>query len=327
MSHATAPRALRISAPLVLRSLTVPAALLVVALVFGLASPRFLTATNLLTILNQAAVVGVIGIGMTFVLMLAGIDLSVGSTATLATVVLSELLVNHPLPVGLAMALALLTGVGVGLVNGLLVVKALVPPIIVTLGTLSAVQAIAQYLSGSQTTSLDSFGVLTYLGQGYVGRVPVPGIILLVLAGAGQLALARTAACRRLRAIGANRDAAALMGLPVVRSTVAVYVLSGLLASFAGLIIAGQLSASTPNAGYGLELPAITAAVLGGTSLFGGSGSVIGTLVGSILLAAVFNGLILLGFSAFTQQVATGVILALTIALNEALRRRSEAAR
>jgi ribose transport system permease protein len=183
---------------------------------------------------------------------------------------------------------------------------------------------VAQYASGSQTTDLVGFGLLSYLGVGRVQDVPVPGILMVLLAMLAQALFAWSAPFRRLRAIGANPAASILMGLPASRYVVGAFVVSGMLAGVAAIVISGRLSSASPNAGFGLELAAITAAVLGGTALTGGSGSAIGSLIGALLLATVFNGLILMGFSAFAQQVATGVILAIAVAVNMALRRHSE---
>jgi ribose transport system permease protein len=304
-------------------SVTALAALIVLGVVFSVASPRFLTTTNLLTILNAASVVGILALGMTVVLIAGGIDLSVGSAASLTTVLLSQFLLVLGLPIPLALVCALLVGALMGLANGLVVVKARVPPIIVTLGTMAILRAFADYASGSQVADLSKFQSLLYLGQGYFGPVPVPGILLLVLAVVMQILLTRATVFRRFQAIGANPAASWLMGLPVGGYTVAAFVVSGLFAALAGVVLTGQLAGSTPNAGYGLELPAITAAVLGGTNLRGGSGSAIGSLIGALLLSTIFNGLILLGFSPFAQQVATGAILAAALTLNEWLRRQA----
>jgi ribose/xylose/arabinose/galactoside ABC-type transport system permease subunit len=307
-----------------LTSLVPPFAVVLLGLIFSVSTSSFLTLDNLLTILNDAAVTGIIGIGMTFVLLVAGIDLSVGSVATLTTVVLSEVAVTRGAGLAAGMTVALLFGVLVGVGNGVMVVRGRVPPIIVTLGALFIVQGVAQKVSGGQAVSLVQFNNLVYMGTGYVGRVPFPGILLIGLTVVLHLVNTRTAFCRRLQAIGSNREAARLMGLKIDRYIVAVYAFSGFMAAVGGLVIAGQLESSSPNAGYQLELPVITAVVLGGTSLFGGFGSVAGTFFGAFLLAEIFNGLIQLGLSnAFYQQVFTGVILALAVALNEALRRRA----
>lgn len=306
-----------------LPSIASPIGLIVLGTVFAIGSPRFLTSTNLLTILNEASIVGILALGMTVVLIVGGIDLSVGAVASLTTVLISQILLKFGMPLEIALPTVLLVGFVIGLANGFVVVKAHVPAIIVTLGTMSIVYAIAAYASGSQIADLSNYGLLVFLGQGYIGPLPVPGILLVLLVLGAQVLFSRSVVFRRLRAIGASVRAAYLMGLPVESYTIAAFAVSGVLAALAGIVLAGQLAGSTPNAGKGLELPAITAAVLGGTTLLGGSGSAIGSLLGALLLATAFDGLILLGFSPFSQQIATGVILALAIALNEWLRRRA----
>ena len=306
-----------------LRDLAIPIVLLVLIAVFGIANPRFLSTYNLLTIINDASVVGTLALGMTFVLILAGIDLSVGSVVTLTTVVLGVVLVKVGLPTPVGILLGLLTGALVGLINGLIIVKARVPAIITTLGTLSIGSGVAFLITEGATISLRKFDVLTTIGQGRIGSVPIPAIILLVLAIGCHILLTRTTVGTRVRAIGSNRNASHVMGLGVQRYTVGVYVLSGFLASIGGLIVAGRLSVASATAGNQLELSAIAAAVLGGTSLFGGQGTIIGTLVGAIILSVLLNGLILLGVPFFYQLVATGSAIVLAVAFNEALRPRA----
>lgn len=304
-------------------TLAAPAALVVVGIAFAILSPRFLTPTNLLTIMSEAAVVGILALGVTVVLVVGGIDLSVGSMVSLTSVLLSIALREVGLPIELAIIVAIVAGGLLGAFNGLLVVVTGVPTIIVTLGTLSIFRALAQFASGSQTTDLVGYGLLNFLGVGRIEDVPVPGILMILLIMVAQAFFAWSAPFRRLRAIGANSQASILMGLPASRYVVGAFVISGMLAGIAGIVISGRLSSASPNAGFGLELAAITAAVLGGTALTGGSGSAIGSLIGALLLATVFNGLVLMGFSAFAQQVATGVILAIAVAVNMAIRRRS----
>lgn len=297
------------------------AVLVLLVAFFSLASNRFLSVTSVLKILNDAAVVGIMALGMTFVLILAGVDLSVGSVVTLTTVIVGTFLVTLPIAVPLAMLLALITGVTVGLANGAIVSRLGVPPIITTLGTLSIVQSVASFITQGAITSLSDFDAVTFFGQGHLGIVPVPVIILLGLAVVCHVLLTRTRFGVTVRAIGTNRLASQLMGIDVSGYTIAVYALCGFLASVAGLIVAGRIAAASSQAGVGLELPAIAAAVLGGTSLFGGSGSILGTLVGAVILQVLFSGLILLGVPFFYQLVATGVVLILAVAFNEALRR------
>lgn len=304
-----------------LRELAIPAALLALVVFFSIVTDEFLSVTNILKVVNDAAVVGTLALGMTFVLILAGIDLSVGAVVTLTTVLLGVLLVDIEAPIALAIGLALLAGAGVGLANGLIIVKMEVPPLITTLGTLSILAGINSYITEGAITSLGRFDAVLYIGQGYVGEVPFPAILLMALALTCHILLTRTTFGARIRAIGGNRQASAAMGLDVAGYTVAVYAISALLASVGGLIVAGRLAASSPQAGLGLELQAIAAAVLGGTSLFGGRGSIVGTLAGTLILSVLFNGLILLGVPFLYQLVVTGLVVLTAVAFNEAVRR------
>lgn len=305
-----------------LRSVSMPLILLLLISFFAVTTPRFLSTNNLLKIVNNAAVGGTLALGMTFVLIIAGIDLSVGAVVTLTTVVLGVFVLRFPVNAGMAILLALLAGSAVGFLNGILVVKARVPALIVTLGTMSIVQSAASFITKGDTITLRSSKVISFLGQGYVGIVPVPALILIILATISYVVLNYTTFGAYIRAIGGNKDASILMGVDVALYQVVVYVLSGLMASLAGIMVAGRLQMGSSQAGEGLLLPAIAAAVLGGTSLFGGEGSVVGTLVGALILNVLFNGLILYGLPFFYQLVATGVILILAIALNEAIRER-----
>jgi ribose/xylose/arabinose/galactoside ABC-type transport system permease subunit len=303
------------------REFSMLAVLLLLVAFFSLTSNRFLSVANILKILNDTAVVGILALGMTFVLIIAGVDLSVGSVVTMTTVVLGTFLVTLPVALPLAIVLALLTGCLIGVANGLVVSRLGVPPIITTLGTLSIVQSLASFITQGAITSLSDFEPVTFVGQGHVGAIPVPVVILVGLTAICHIVLTRTSFGARVRGIGTNRQASSLMGINVAGYTMAVYALSGLLASVAGLIVAGRIAAASSQAGVGLELPAIASVVLGGTSLFGGSGSIVGTLVGALILSVLFSGLILLGLPFFYQLVATGAVLVLAIAANEALRR------
>jgi ribose/xylose/arabinose/galactoside ABC-type transport system permease subunit len=304
-----------------IREFSMLAVLLLLMAFFSVASNRFLSVANVLKILNDTAVVGILALGMTFVLIIAGVDLSVGSIVTMTTVVIGTFLVTLPVALPIALVLGLLTGPVIGLANGLIIARLGVPPIITTLGMLSIVQSLASYITQGAITSLSDFEPVTFLGAGHVGAIPVPVVILLALTAICHILLTRTSFGARVRGIGTNRRASSLMGINVAGYTMAVYALSGLLASVAGLIVAGRIAAASSQAGVGLELPAIASVVLGGTSLFGGSGSILGTLVGALILSVLFSGLILLGLPFFYQLVATGLVLVLAIAANEALRR------
>lgn len=187
---------------------------------------------------------------------------------------------------------------------------------------MSIVQSIAPFATRGAIISISDFPSITFLGQGRIGGVPVPAIILIVLTIISYILLQSTTFGTYLRAIGGNRQATMLMGVNVAAFEVATYMLSGLMAGIAGLMQAGRLSMGSSQAGLGLELPAIAAAVLGGTSLFGGYGTIAGTFVGALIISVLFNGLILIGVPFFYQLLATGVVLILAVAFNEAIRER-----
>jgi len=273
-------------------------------------SHRFLTVPNLLNVLRQVAIVGILAIGQTFVILTAGIDLSVGSTLGLAVVLFAGLLEHHG--PALALPLGLLAGLAVGLVNGLGVAFTRVPAFIMTLGMLSFVRGLAFiYTGGTPIPIIDeSFYAV---GNGYLLGVPIPSLILIAALIASALVLRLTPFGRCVYAIGSNQDAARLSGVPVRRYKTAVYAISGCLAALAGLVFASQLGVGTPIAGQAYELDAIAAVVVGGTSLFGGRGSVLGTFVGTLIIGVLANVLNLTGVDPFVQQLFKGALIVIAV--------------
>jgi ribose/xylose/arabinose/galactoside ABC-type transport system permease subunit len=304
-----------------IRNLAIPLVLLVLIGFFGLTTDRFLSLANLVTIVSDSAVVGVLAVGMTIVLIVAGVDLSVGAVVTMTTVLLGVFLRQWDFPAPLGIGTVILVGALIGFVNGLVVVFLRVPAIIATLASMSMINGLALLITGGATQSLRRFGLLTLFGQGWVGPVPVPALVLIVVVGFGHVFLTRTVIGTRLRAIGENPAASHLMGLPVGSYMLGVYTACAVLASVAGIMVAGRLSSASAQAGLGLELSAIAAAVLGGTALTGGKGTVIGTLVGSLILSVLLNGLIHLGVPFFWQLVVTGLALVVAVAFQASLSR------
>jgi ribose transport system permease protein len=296
-------------------NLTVFLVLLATIAFFSIATDRFFSVANLITIVADASVVGVLSVGMTFVLIVAGVDLSVGAVVTMTTVLLGVFLRQWGLPSPLALAAVFAAGALLGAVNGVVVVLLQVPAIIATLASMSIVNSLALLITGGATQSLRRFALLTFFGQGWVGPFPVSALVLLLVVLLGHLFLTATVKGTRLRAIGENPTASYLMGLPVRRYQVGVYVACGVLAALAGVIVAGRLSSASAQAGLGLELSAITAVVLGGTALTGGKGTIIGTLIGALFLSVLLNGLIHLGVPFFWQLVVTGLALILAVAV------------
>jgi ribose transport system permease protein len=305
-----------------IRVYTMPAILIVLIAFFSVLAPHFFSFANIMLIFSNASITGILAVGMTFVLILGGIDLSVASNVTITTVVVSYFLVTFPVAPGLAVVISLIPGCLIGLLNGFLIIRARVPALIVTLGTASILQSIASFVTQGAITSLGEFKLLTFIGQGALWKaIPVPAILFIGLAVLAQIVLTKTPFGSYIQAIGGNRNAARLMGLQVERQQIFVYILSGFMAAISGIIVAGRLSMASSQTGVGLELPSIAAATLGGSLLTGGSGTVSGTVVGALILSVVFNGLILLGVPFFYQLAATGLILLLAVAFNEAVRK------
>jgi ribose transport system permease protein len=296
----------------VVSQLAAAGALIVVFIFLSIASPVFLSADNLFNVGAQTAVVAVIAIGMTLVIITAGIDLSVGSVAALSGVVGVMMMANLGLPVPLAIIGGTLVGALAGLVNGLLVSVAGLAPFIATLGMLTVARGLVYIVTNAQAIfgAPDSFRLL---GQGVIGPIPIPILVIVVVAVAGYIVLSRTRLGRYAYAMGSNLEAARLSGIPVRRYLTSVYVISGALAGFGGMIAASRVNSGQPNFGIGLELDVIAAAVIGGASLFGGQGTVLGTLIGAFLIALIRNGAVLLDVSTFYQQVIIGVVIWLAV--------------
>ena len=294
-----------------------------VVLVAGLsiASPFFLSVSNALNILLATSVIGILGFASTFVIAAAGIDLSVGSVLGLAGVA-GALTVNAldlPWPAGIVASLS--AGVLCGLVNGALVARAGIPAFIVTLGMLGVARGAALVLTNGQPV----YGLpapMVWLGQGRPFGVPVPVLAFLGVAAVTHFVLSRTRFGRYALVIGDNQNAARATGINVERHLLALYALAGGLAGLAGLLSAARVNSGDPTAGTGYELTAITAAILGGTNLFGGRASVVGTLIGALIMGVLQNGLNLLAVSSFYQQMAIGAVLVLAVWLDQLNRGR-----
>jgi galactofuranose transport system permease protein len=303
-------------------------ALLALVLFGALRYENFLGAYNVLSFLRYNSMFALVALGMCFVIMTGGIDLSVGAVAAMASVV-SALLSPYGLTV------ALLGGVGAGLlagaVNGLAVVRLGILPFITTLATMLAANGTALLLAGNQTVSVSWDGLFVELGQGDLFGLPIPALVAGAAFAAGSVVLNYTGFGRTVLAVGDNEEAARLMGLPVKRVTFGVYLLSGALAGLAGVILASQFGAGQPNEGAGWELFAIAAVVVGGTLLTGGVGSVGATLSGVLLLGLIFNilnfenGRGVISLSAYWQSVIRGLFLLAVVVLQSRLTARRNA--
>ncbi|MGW2044359.1 ABC transporter permease/substrate-binding protein [Streptomyces sp. NPDC001858] len=295
-------------------------ALIVLVIAMSALSGDFLTTDNLLNVGVQAAVTAILAFGVTFVIVSAGIDLSVGSVAALSATVLAWSATQQGVPVVIAVLLAIATGIAAGLVNGFLIAYGKLPPFIATLAMLSVARGLSLVISGGSPIAFPDS--ISHLGDTLGGWLPVPVLVMIVMGAIAAFVLGRTYIGRSMYAIGGNEEAARLSGLRVKRQKLAIYALSGVFAAAAGIVLASRLSSAQPQAADGYELDAIAAVVIGGASLAGGTGKASGTLIGALILAVLRNGLNLLSVSAFWQQVVIGVVIALAV-LFDTLRRKS----
>ena len=298
-------------------------ALLAACVFFATRSDRFLTGDNLSIVLQQVMVVRVIAIGQTLVILTAGVDLSCGTVMALGAIVMTKLAAE----LGVSVPLAIVVGVGAttlfGFLNGLLVTRINLPPFIVTLGTLNIAFAITQLYSNAQTVTdlpdaMNALGGTFHVG----GTTVVYGVVvMLALYALTAFVLRETAAGRHVYAVGNNAEAARLTGIATPRVILAVYVLAGVLYGIAALLSVARTGVGDPNAGQTENLDAITAVVLGGTSLFGGRGTVLGSLVGALIVGVFRNGLTLMGVSSVYQILITGILVILAVATDQLSRR------
>lgn len=299
------------------------AVFVVMVIGFSIATPFFFTVTNLVNLGQTLATSGIVAITMTLVIISGGIDLSVGSTAALAGVLTSLLWTFAGVPLVLAAAIGVFAGVVVGAINGFMITRIKINPLIATLATFSIVRGLAFVISNGQTNQLNN-DAFKFLGRGAIGGVPFSLLLLIVVFLGFSYVFANTRFGRNIFAIGGNAEASRLAGIRINRTLTWVYVLSGLFAGVAGILIASQLALSAPRAAVGLELTAIAAVVLGGTSLSGGKGTLLGTILGVLILRILDNGLVLLNVSSFYQEVASGVVLLLAVGFDQLRQRIGE---
>jgi fructose transport system permease protein len=292
---------------------------------FSIRSENFLEGQNLSLVLQQVMVVGVLAIGQTFVILTAGIDLSCGTVMAFGQIVMTKLAVVNGIDPLLAIGLGILACVGFGLLNGGLVTGVKLPAFIVTLGTLNIAFALTHVYSNDETYS-DLPSELLFFGKTFtIGNADFTyGVVLMfVLYGIAWYALTQTAWGRHVYAVGDNLEAARLMGIKVNRVLLSVYVLAGLTYGIAAMLLVARTELGDPNAGQTTEnLDAITAVVLGGTSLFGGRGSVIGTLIGAVVVGVFRNGLTLIGVEVVWQYFVTGILVILAVSVDQLTHRR-----
>jgi ribose/xylose/arabinose/galactoside ABC-type transport system permease subunit len=291
---------------------------------FALLSPYFFTPDNLLNVSLQASITAIIAAGMTFVILTGGIDLSVGSLVAFAGIV-STTVLKTGLPPAAGFAAAILAGVAVGSLSGAFagfcITRFNIAPFIVTLATMTIWRGAAfVWTDGRPVWELPAG--FAFLGTGRLLAVPVPTIIMVLTFIASHIILTRTRFGRYVYAVGGNIEAARLAGIRTWRVLVNVYILSGTLAALSGILLASRMNSGQPNAGVAYELDVIAAVVVGGTSLSGGAGSIVGTFIGAMLIAVLRNGLNLLNVNSYIQQVIVGVVILLAVMLDQIRRRR-----
>jgi len=300
---------LRRSGSLRLESLVVLAVLVVV---MSVASPYFLSFANIFNVILATSTIGILALGATFVIGSAGIDLSVGSIMAFAGVICALIVKDLGFAWWMAIPAALLAGLFAGWINGIVITYGAIPAFVVTLGMMGVARGVALLITDGQSI----YGLpnaLLFLGQGRPFGIPVPAIVFVAAAIILHLVLAYTRFGRHTLVVGDNERGARAMGIPVRRLRIKIYMLSGLMAGLAGLLTTARVNAGDPTAGMNFELSAITAAIIGGTNLFGGRATILGTVIGALIMGVLQNGLNLLAIPTFWQQISIGLVLVVAV--------------
>ncbi len=304
-----------------IRRLSVLGILLLICVVFAFGSSDFLTASNLLNVALQTSIIAIVAIGMTFVILTAGIDLSVGSLMAICGALAAGIAVRQGMDTYLSISIALGAGLFLGAINGLMVVKGGIPPFVATLSMLAIARGLTLvYTDGRPIAGLDERFI--YWGTGQVLGIPLPVIIMIVIAVVAHIISRYTPFGLHVYSTGGNEETTRLAGISPDRIKLAVYMISGFLAALGGILLAARLWSAQPNAAVGWELDAIAAPVIGGTSLFGGVGSIGGTVIGAFIIGVLSNGLNLMGVPSYYQQVIKGLVLILAVAVDLINKRR-----
>lgn len=293
--------------------------LIALCLTLDFLTPYFLTVSNLLNVAQQISVIAIMAVGMTFVIITAGIDLSVGSVLALSGMALAATF-DADAPLSVALATGLATGLLCGVVNGGLITFGKLPPFIATLGMMSIARGAARLMTGGRPVSGFSSSFRT-LANGELLHIPMPVVIMAMVYVIAHIVLTRTRLGRYTYAIGGNEEATVLSGINVKFYKTLVYALCGMLSGLAAILLTARLNSAGPNAGIMYELDAIAAAVIGGTSLMGGEGTIFGTLIGALIMGVLRNGLNLLGVSSYIQDIVIGSVIILAVLMDMALKR------
>ncbi|NMO97336.1 ribose ABC transporter permease RbsC [Paenibacillus lemnae] len=290
--------------------------LIILILIVSVLNPSFLEPLNILNLLRQVSINALIAFGMTFVILTGGIDLSVGSILALSSAFVANMMVAGVDPI-LAIIIGCAAGGVMGLVNGLMITKGNMAPFIATLATMTIFRGLTLvYTNGNPITGLGDSLAFQLFGRGYLFGIPVPAITMLVTFAVLWVVLHKTSFGRKTYAIGGNEKASLVSGIKVPRVKIMIYSLAGMLSALAGAILTSRLNSAQPTAGTSYELDAIAAVVLGGTSLAGGRGRIVGTLIGVLIIGTLNNGLNLLGVNSFYQMVVKGIVIAIAVLLD-----------
>ncbi len=310
------------------REMGVFAALIALLILMYFLSPYFWKPTNIFNVLRGMSTIAIMAIGQTMIIVTAGIDLSVGSILAASAMMTARLMYQEIMPPWIAVLLGLGFGTLLGLTNGLIITKVRVNPFITTLGMLSVARGLTYLLaSGLQGTVASNVpmrnAAVNFLGDGYIGPIPFPVIEMIILVIVFSLFLKYTVLGRQIFAVGSNEQAARLSGVPVTMVKVFVYTITGTLCALSGIMTSGLLATSATNAGVGMELSVIAAVVIGGASLAGGEGSIIGAVIGAAIMAVLRNAFVLLHFPIYMQTITIGVVIILAVAIDQ-IRRRNQ---
>jgi len=289
--------------------------LVILFIFFSIFSRTFLTVNNLLNITRQVSIIGILSIGMTLAILIGGIDLSVGSVVAFVGVITADMMVSYELSIGLSIVIGLLVGVGIGFINGSLISFFKVPAFIATLGTMTIFRgATFIYTQGRPIYNLPrQFG---FIGAGYVGPIPFPTIMFFIVIILASFLLKKTTLGRSIYSIGGNQEAALYSGIPVRRRQIITFCIVGFISALSGVILASRLRSGLPTAGQGYELTAIAAVILGGASITGGVGTVLGTFFGALLIGTLQNGLNLIGVDPFVLELITGIVIVFAVIID-----------
>jgi ribose transport system permease protein len=307
-----------------IRELNVFAALMIVGALISVATPYFLTTDNLMGVCRSFSMIAIMAIGMVMVIITGGIDLSVGSIMGLTSLV-TAIGFDNGWPTLVCVALGLLVGITFGLLNGSLITAIGLPPFIATLGSLSIGRGMMYIITHGVPLTPNVTDSFTFLGQGYVGFVPVPVVIMFLLMIIFSTIMRKTRFGRHVYATGGNENAARLSGVRTARVKLLVYTLSGAISGLAGVISFSRYVSAEPASGFGSELDVIAAAVIGGASLAGGVGSVEGAIIGAALIGIISNGVVLMNINTYAQQAITGIVILIAVSLDVFRKRRKGA--